>query len=134
MVFGRRSKYQARRTNIFETNTMPLLSDIGSDLAAAFRLAAHYEFNEGICNHFSAALSKGPERYLINPYGVHWSEMRPESLLLIDGSGSVIEDDGEVEATARNIHIAGHRANPKHLCILHTHMPFRRLPCQGYNS
>ena len=124
MVFGRRSKYQARRPNIFESNTMPLQPDLRSDLAAAFRLAAHYEFNEGICNHFSVALPKGPERYLINPYGVHWSEMRPESLLLIDGSGSVIEGDGEVEATARNIHIAGHRANPKHLCILHTHMPF----------
>ena len=50
---------------------MPLQPDLRSDLAAAFRLAAHYEFNEGICNHFSVALPEGPERYLINPYGVH---------------------------------------------------------------
>ena len=30
----------------------------------------------------------------------------------------------QLEATARNIHIAGHRANPRHLCLLHTHMPW----------
>ena len=50
--------------------------------------------------------------------------MRPEHLLLIDGEGHVLEGDGEVEATARHIHVAGHRANPRHLCILHVHMPF----------
>ena len=94
------------------------------ELAAAFRLAAAFDFNEGICNHFSAQLPGREERYLINPYGVHWSEMRPRDLLLIDGQGRVLEGDGEVEATARNIHIAGHRANPRHRAILHTHMPF----------
>jgi ribulose-5-phosphate 4-epimerase/fuculose-1-phosphate aldolase len=98
------------------------------ELAAALRLAAHFEFNEAICNHFSVALpadkATGAERYLINPYGLHWSEMRAGDLLLIDGDGQVIEGDGEVEATARNIHIAGHRANPRHVCILHVHMPW----------
>ncbi len=64
------------------------------------------------------------ERYLINPYGLHWSEMRPEHLLLIDGDGRVLEGDGEVEATARHIHVQGHRANPRHACILHVHMPW----------
>ena len=103
------------------------MTDIKSlrrDLAAAFRLAAKFEFNEGICNHFSAQVPGREERYLINPYGVHWLEMRPDDLLLIDGSGTVLEGEGEVEATARNIHIAGHRANPRHLAILHTHMPW----------
>ena len=94
------------------------------DLAAAFRLAARFEFSEGICNHFSARVPGPDERYLINPYGVHWSEMRPGDLLLIDGRGAVLDGDGEVEATARNIHIAGHRANPRHAVLLHTHMPW----------
>lgn len=95
------------------------------DLAAAFRIAAAMELNEGICNHFSLAVSEPgeAERYLINPYGVHWSEMTPEHLLLIDGNGQVIEGEGEVEATARFIHIAAHRANPRHAAVLHTHMP-----------
>lgn len=93
------------------------------DLAAAFVLAERFGFSEGICNHFSAVAPGEGERYLINPYGVHWAEMRPEDLLLIDGDGQVIEGEGEVEATARFIHVAGHRANPRHKVLLHTHMP-----------
>jgi ribulose-5-phosphate 4-epimerase/fuculose-1-phosphate aldolase len=93
-------------------------------LAAAFVLADRLGFSEGICNHFSAVVPGEAERYLINPFGVHWSEMRPEHLLLIDGAGRVLEGIGEVEATARSIHIAGHRANARHKVLLHTHMPY----------
>lgn len=50
--------------------------------------------------------------------------MRPEDLLLIDGDYNVLEGDGEVERSAFYIHRAGHRANPRHKCILHTHMPY----------
>jgi ribulose-5-phosphate 4-epimerase/fuculose-1-phosphate aldolase len=102
----------------------PSVMSLRRELAAAFRLAEKFGYSEGICNHFSVVVPGKEERYLINPYGLHWSEMRPEHLLLIDGSGQVIEGDGEVEATARNIHIAGHRANPRHACILHVHMPW----------
>jgi ribulose-5-phosphate 4-epimerase/fuculose-1-phosphate aldolase len=94
------------------------------ELAAAFRLAEKFGYSEGICNHFSVVVPGSQERYLINPYGLHWSEMRPEHLLLIDGDGQVIDGDGEVEATARHIHVQGHRANPRHQCILHVHMPW----------
>lgn len=99
------------------------VTQLRRELAAALRLAERNGFHEGICNHFSVVVPGADERYLINPYGVHWSQMRPDQLLLIDGDGTVIEGDGEVEATARNIHIAGHRANPRHAAILHVHMP-----------
>ena len=116
----------------------PSLMTLRRELAAAFRLAEKLGYSEGICNHFSVAVPDGAtgdrhrdgttaggnEHYLINPYGLHWSEMRPEHLLLIDGDGRVVEGEGEVEATARHIHIAGHRANPRHACILHVHMPW----------
>lgn len=94
------------------------------DLAAAIRLAAHFDLHEGICNHFSVQCDGPDELYLINAYGWHWTEMTPERLLLIDGDGQVLEGDGEVEASARNIHIASHRANPRHKAILHVHMPY----------
>jgi len=99
------------------------VTELRRELAAALRLAERFGFSEGICNHFSVAVPGDHERYLINPYGVHWSEMRPDHLLLIDGDGVILEGDGEVEASARNIHIAGHRANPRHAAILHVHMP-----------
>lgn len=100
------------------------LNTIRRELAAAFRLAEKFGYSEGICNHFSVVVPGESERYLINPYGLHWSEMRPEHLLMIDGDGRVIEGDGEVEATARHIHVQGHRANPRHACIFHVHMPW----------
>lgn len=59
------------------------------DLAAAFVLADRLGFSEGICNHFSAVVPGEQECYLINPFGVHWSEMRPDHLLLIDRAGWV---------------------------------------------
>jgi ribulose-5-phosphate 4-epimerase/fuculose-1-phosphate aldolase len=102
----------------------PSPSKLRRELAAAFRLAEKFGYSEGICNHFSAVVPGKDERYLINPYGLHWSEIRPEHLLMIDGDGQVIEGDGEVEATARHIHVQGHRANPRHQCILHVHMPW----------
>ena len=94
------------------------------DLAAAFRLAYHFDFHEGICNHFSVQCAGDEERYLINSYGVHWSQMTPDKLLLIDGEGKVVEGEGEVEESAINIHIYSHRSNPRHKAILHTHMPY----------
>jgi len=101
-------------------NTIAQLRD---DLSAALRLAVKFDLHEGICNHFSAQVPGSPELYLINPYGTHWSQLTPDKLLLIDGGGTVLEGDGEVETSAFNIHVEGHRANPRHAAILHTHMP-----------
>ncbi len=105
----------------------PSLTHQRRDLAAALRLAAKFELNEGICNHFSVALpdaADGGSRYLINPYGVHWAEMKPSDLLLIEDKGVILEGEGEVEATALNIHVAAHKANPRHVAVLHVHMPY----------
>lgn len=93
-------------------------------LSLAFRLAERFGFHEGICNHFSLAVDGTDELYLINPYGLHWSEISPEALLLIDGDGQILEGDGELEDTARFIHVAGHRANSRHKALMHTHMPY----------
>ena len=94
------------------------------DLAAAIRLAERFDLHEGICNHFSVQCDTAEERYLINAYGWHWSEVTADRLLLIDGEGHVLEGEGEVEASALNIHVASHRANPRHKAILHVHMPY----------
>lgn len=93
------------------------------ELAGVLRLADHFGFSEGICNHFSAVAPSDDERFLINPLGLHWSEIGPDDLLLIDGTGNLIDGHGEVETTALHIHVAGHRANPRHHAIMHVHMP-----------
>jgi ribulose-5-phosphate 4-epimerase/fuculose-1-phosphate aldolase len=92
------------------------------DLAAALRWAARLGLNEGVCNHFS--LEVAPNRYLINPQGLHWSEVCASDILLIDGDGQVLDGPHALEPTAFFIHSHIHKANPHATCVLHTHMPF----------
>ncbi|HVJ52254.1 MAG TPA: aldolase [Aliidongia sp.] len=94
------------------------------DLAAAFRLAARMGFHEGTCNHFSAVLPGHDGRYLINPFGRHFGEIRPHDLVVVDGAGKVLDGAGTVEATAFFIHSRLHRARVEAACVLHTHMPY----------
>jgi ribulose-5-phosphate 4-epimerase/fuculose-1-phosphate aldolase len=94
------------------------------DLAAAYRLANRYGFNEGIDNHFTLAVPGHPDRFLLNAFGLDWSEVTASNLLMVDGEGRLIEGDGEVEITAFCIHAPIHKANGRAACILHTHMPY----------
>lgn len=94
------------------------------DLAAAFRLAVRFGLHEGICNHFSLMLPGAEDCFLLNRYGLHWSEITASNLLVVDGEGRVLEGEGEAERTAFYIHSRIHRANPRAVCVLHTHMPY----------
>lgn len=94
------------------------------DLAAALRLAARFDLNEGICNHFSYAPPERPGAFLVNPFGIHWSQLTASDLLLVAYDGKVLEGDGELEVTAFCIHSRIHREHPRAACVLHTHMPY----------
>ena len=94
-----------------------------TDLAAAFRLAVRMDLHEGVCNHFTLMLPDG-KRFLLNAYGLHWSEVTASNLLALDDKGNVLEGEGEAERTAFTIHSRIHLANPKAACVLHTHMPY----------
>jgi ribulose-5-phosphate 4-epimerase/fuculose-1-phosphate aldolase len=93
------------------------------DLAAAFRLAVRLDLHEGVCNHFSVMLADG-KRFLLNRYGLHWSEVTASNLLALDAAGRVLEGEGEYEKTAFYIHSRIHLANARATCVLHTHMPY----------
>ncbi len=92
------------------------------DLAAAFRLAVRLDLHEGVCNHLSFMLPDG-ERFLLNAYGLHWSEVTASNLLALDADGRVLSGEGEYEKTAFYIHSRIHLKNPHAACVLHTHMP-----------
>jgi ribulose-5-phosphate 4-epimerase/fuculose-1-phosphate aldolase len=92
------------------------------DLAAAFRLAARLDLHEGVCNHFTLMLPAGG-RFLLNRYGLHWREVTASNLLVLDAGGKLLEGEGEFEKTAFYIHSRIHLANPRAICVLHTHMP-----------
>ena len=93
------------------------------DLAAAFRWAVRFGYHEGIVNHFSLAVSEDGRRFLVNPFGRHWSRLRASDLLLVDADapGDLVSSY-TVDPTAFNIHGPIHKALPHARCVLHTHM------------
>lgn len=93
------------------------------DLAACFRMAARLGYHEGICNHFSFVVPGRDDLFLVNPYGLAFSEITASSLLICDFNGNVIQGDRMPEATAFYIHARLHMNRPVARAAFHTHMP-----------
>src|SRR5918994_2793396 len=89
-------------------------------LAAAHRLAVLHELEEGIDNHFTVTVPGSDERYLILPFGLHWSEARASDMIVFDESGSTLEGEGVVERSAQCIHAPIHRICGAQV-VMHTH-------------
>ncbi len=94
------------------------------DLAAAHRLAAMHGLNEGIFNHLTVTVPGKPDRFLLIPFGIHWSEVTASSLMEVGYDGQIFAGEGEVERSAFCIHAPIHQRNPNATCVFHTHMPF----------
>ncbi|MCC7048928.1 MAG: aldolase [Alphaproteobacteria bacterium] len=94
------------------------------DLAAAHRMAVMHGFNEGVFNHLTAAIPGKRDRFLVNPFGLYWSEVTASSLIEVAHDGRVLSGEGECERSAFCIHSPIHRLNEKAGAVLHTHMPF----------
>lgn len=95
------------------------------DLAAALRLAAYYEWHEGVANHFSAAVSPDGKKFLINPRWKHFSYAKASELLLVDADdpGTMDREDAP-DPSAWSIHSAIHRRVPHARVALHIHPPY----------
>jgi ribulose-5-phosphate 4-epimerase/fuculose-1-phosphate aldolase len=92
-------------------------------LAAAHRLAVFHELEEGIDNHFTVTLPGRDDRYLILPFGLHWSEARASDMIVWDESGRTLEGEGVCELSAQCIHAPVHRITGARV-VLHTHQPW----------
>jgi ribulose-5-phosphate 4-epimerase/fuculose-1-phosphate aldolase len=95
------------------------------DLAALYRLVAHFRMTDLIDTHISARVPGTDDQFLINRYGVLFHEMQPEDLVKIDAEGRVLDAyDGEpprVNAAGFTIHSAVHTARHDLSCVIHTH-------------
>lgn len=95
------------------------------DLAAAFRMAARLNLHEAVANHFSYAVSDDGARFLINPFGRHFSTLRASELLLLDAHDESSADEANrPDPTAWAIHSAMHRNAPQARCVLHAHSKY----------
>ncbi len=110
--------------------SVPLARDAASDaewsarteLAAAFRVAAHLGWNNTIYNHISARVPDAPDRMLMNPQGAGWHEMTASSLIKADFEGNDLSESPLALAPAgRNFHSAILKLRPDLACVIHVH-------------
>jgi len=94
------------------------------DLAALYRLIAHYRMTDFIYTHLSARIPGAEHHFLINKYGVLFEHMRASDLVKVDLDGNVVEDSPQskrVNAAGFTIHSAIHMAREDLMCVVHTH-------------
>ena len=92
------------------------------DLAAAYRLVAHFGWDDLIFTHLSARVPGADHQFLINPYGLLFSEITASSLLKIDRHGDLVEPSPYLaNAAGFTIHSAVHEAREDAHCVMHLH-------------
>ncbi len=92
------------------------------DLAAAYRLVAHFHWDDLVFTHITARLPGPDHHFLINPYGMMFDEITASSLVKIDMDGKkVAENPWPINPAGFTIHSAIHAARHDVQCVLHTH-------------
>jgi len=92
------------------------------DLAAAYRLVAHFGWDDLVFTHITARVPGPEHHFLINPYGMLFDEITASSLVKIDMNGSkVAESPWPVNPAGFIIHSAIHAAREDMQCVMHTH-------------
>jgi ribulose-5-phosphate 4-epimerase/fuculose-1-phosphate aldolase len=92
------------------------------ELAAAYRIFDMLGWSLLIFNHITLRVEGSEPRFLINPFGLHYSEITASSLLLVDLEGNVLrESRWPMNRAGFVIHSALHASQPEAHCIMHTH-------------
>ena len=92
------------------------------ELAACYRIFDYLGWTELIYNHITVKLPGNDHHFLINPYGLHYSEVTASNLVKVDIDGNIMEDtEYTVNPAGILIHTAVHGAREDVQCITHTH-------------
>ncbi|HTR85538.1 MAG TPA: class II aldolase/adducin family protein [Reyranella sp.] len=92
------------------------------DLAACYRLVAHYGMDDIVYTHISLRVPGSDDHFLINRFGTMFEEITASSLVRIDLDGKVISPEGaHVNEAGFTVHSAVHAARPDVHCVIHTH-------------
>ena len=92
------------------------------DLAACYRLTAHFGWDDMILGHISARVPGSDRHFLINPMGMMFPEITASSLLKLDLDGNLVEpSDYEPNYAGFVIHSAVYMTREDAGCVLHTH-------------
>jgi ribulose-5-phosphate 4-epimerase/fuculose-1-phosphate aldolase len=95
------------------------------DLAAAYRLVAHYGWDDLIFTHLSARVPGPEHHFLINPYGMMFDEITASSLVKINLEGEIVTASPYfINPAGFTIHSAVHAAREDALCVIHLHTDY----------
>ena len=91
-------------------------------LAAAYRIFHRLGWTELIYNHISLRVPGEPGCYLINPFGLHYSEVTASNLVKVDEKDAIVgPSDWPVNPAGITFHGAIHRLRPEVHCVMHVH-------------
>jgi ribulose-5-phosphate 4-epimerase/fuculose-1-phosphate aldolase len=94
------------------------------DLAAAYRLIAHYGWDDLIFTHLSARVPGPEHHFLLNPYNLMFEEVTASSLVKVDMQGLPVEPSPFITNPAGfTIHSAIHMARADAHAVIHLHTP-----------
>src|SRR6187431_2404049 len=92
------------------------------NLAACYRLIAHYGWDDLVDTHISARVPGPDHHFLINPYGLMFEEITASSLVKVNLAGEkVMESPFEINPAGFTIHSAVHEAREDAMCVIHLH-------------
>jgi ribulose-5-phosphate 4-epimerase/fuculose-1-phosphate aldolase len=105
--------------------------EVRVDLAACYRLVAHFGMDDLTATHISARVPGAEEHFLVNPYGLLFSQVTASNLVKVDLEGRIVEDTPYIVNPAGFvIHSAVHAARPDAKCVIHTHtVPGMAVSC-----
>jgi ribulose-5-phosphate 4-epimerase/fuculose-1-phosphate aldolase len=90
-------------------------------LAASFRLFSRFGFDEGVAGHITARDPERTDHFWVNPFGMHFGQIRVSDLVLVNHLGEVVEGNQPVNAAAFAIHSGIHDARPDVVAAAHAH-------------
>lgn len=91
------------------------------DLAACYRLVAHFGWDDLVATHISVRLP-GEDAFLINPFGLLFEEITPQSLVKVDLNGNILSDTKwQVNKAGFVVHSAIHNVRHDAICVMHLH-------------
>jgi len=94
------------------------------DLAAAYRMVAHYGWDDLIFTHLSARIPGPEHHFLLNPYNLMFEEVTASSLIKVDVQGNAVDPTPFVTNPAGfTIHSAVHMAREDAQAVMHLHTP-----------
>ena len=95
---------------------------VRQDLAAAYRMVAHYGWDDMVFTHLSARVPGPEEHFLLNPFGFLFEEVTASNLVKIDLDGKVVLDNGHaVNEAGFVIHSAVHMSRDDAQAVMHLH-------------